>query len=141
MFNFSVLIEGENEKILLEKTEIFDLSYNFKSRNESLVLGDKEVTLSLGIKFLNDPNDKKVREKSVKNLGSILHWISKEKDYRKIEIKEILTEDEFVKYKFNNMYIEELNKKYNEENIGEYMLIFKQNLFEKNKIEVEKERD
>ncbi|WP_064581157.1 hypothetical protein [Streptobacillus moniliformis] len=135
-----MIIENESEKISLEKSEIFDLKYNFKSRNDSLVVGDKGLSITLGIKFLNDPNDSKIREKSKKVLESILEWVSQKHDYRKLMIEEILTEDEKIIYTFNNIYVDEMIKKYNVENIGEYIILLKQNLLEKNKIEIKKEK-
>ncbi|WP_066900929.1 hypothetical protein [Streptobacillus notomytis] len=73
-------------------------------------------------------------------MESILEWVSQKHDYRKLIIKEILNEDEKINYIFNNIYIDEMIKKYNVENIGEYTILLKQNLLEKNKIEIKREK-
>lgn len=137
MFNYKVIINKGSDNLNIEQAEIFDLNYTIKSRNDSLVLGDKSISVLLGIKFLNDPNDKTIRENSKKKLKEIFNWSKSIDDYRKIIIQEILTEDEIIEISFEGMYIEEIAKKYNVENIGEYLILLKQKILQNNKIKIE----
>ncbi|WP_156299948.1 hypothetical protein [Streptobacillus canis] len=137
MFNYKVIINKGSDNLNIEQAEIFDLNYTIKSRNDSLVLGDKSISVLLGIKFLNDPNDKTIRENSKKKLKEIFNWSKSIDDYRKIIIQEILTEDEIIEISFEGMYIEEITKKYNVENIGEYLILLKQKILQNNKIKIE----
>lgn len=111
------------------------MEYNIYSVDNNIGINKYFLNIELKVRFINDPNDANVRLKSKTTLKYLLNWmLSKEKKFKKIKIKLILTTSESIILDINDVFISNLEQKFNAEEKGEYKIILRQSNFVDEKI-------
>lgn len=114
-----------------EEFELENIKYSFNPTDDNLVKGRNELTISLEIKFLNDPRDAQQRLSSKKKIKEMISWLnSTEEDFRDLDLELNLSEIDKFNMIFKDMFIDyisqDISSKYD---IGIYKVSLKQKYY------------